>query len=109
MAQPTALDWDPSFGIDPRNLQLCHTTTNQLHRHESASDSLPQSLHQSFRHLPGVDPLSSEGSQVALAGPDTAMRDQGINFSDHELTPRPLYDVNFPELGDSACLFETCL
>jgi hypothetical protein len=109
MAEPIIMDWNPSFCVDPKKLQLSQTI-DQLHQIESTSKVQSQSLRRNLRHLPGLGALSAEALPVALAGPDLDMQGQGMSSSgyDHGI-PGPLYDVEFPAIGVSAGMYEICL
>jgi hypothetical protein len=109
MAEPIIMDWNPSFGVDPRTLQLSQTI-DQLHQIKSTSKVFSQGLHHNLQHVPGLDALNAEALPVALAGLDLDMQDQGMSSSGYAHgIPGPLYDVEFPEIGGSAGMYEICL
>jgi hypothetical protein len=107
MAQPIPPNWNPYYGVDPRNLDLNHGTL-QLPQtepwNEVRSPSIGHGLDHSLQYSTDVDALHVEFSPAALAGLDLEMQDQDESSSSHAHdTPRPLYDMRIMELGRAAC------
>lgn len=107
MAQPVHSNWNPNYGVDPRNLELNHGNLQLPHTeswNEVRSPNIGYELDHCLQYSTDVEALHVEFSHAALAAPNLEMQDQDESSPSHAYdTPRPLYDMRIMELGRVAC------